>query len=250
LPEGEAKSILHKTPLKPTVIREISPRRFTRFGGKSENPMGNAWIRKESSMKTLSGLVLLLSALLAQSAAAGSLAIEPGEALQIRFTTNPAPDCGAACDILIFVLGFTASTADITSARLFDGTQLLGTYTTNPVCLAAGTCAGLVPAFVTATSLYGLSAPVIDFSSILAGTINGVLDITFTDPISLDLDSPFNYFGVLHATGPGSASGGYFKFFDSVAVVPVPEPESGSLLMMSVAVLGALIAGNRRSKQA
>jgi hypothetical protein len=201
-------------------------------------------------MKALSGFVLLLATVLAHPIVAASLPIQSGEALEIRFTTLPGPDCGNACDTLIFVLGFTANTADITAARLFDGSHLLGTYTTNPDCLVAGTCPGLVPAFVTATSLYGLSAPVIDFSSILAGTIDGVLDITFTGPISLDLESPFNYFGVLQGTGPDSASGGYFKGFDSMAVVPVSEPGSLAILIASVAVLGGSVAGNRRNKRA
>lgn len=176
---------------------------------------------------------------------AANITIKPGEALQIRFTTLPSPDCGGACDTLIFVLGFTANTADITTARLFDSSKLLGTYKTDPACLVSGTCPGLVPAFVTATSLYQDSAPVIDFTSILNGTIHGVLDISFDNSITFDRTSSFNFFGVQHGTGPSSAAGGYFRAFDSVSLVPEPNPFP--VLLPGALVLAGLVAAARNS---
>src|SRR6266851_4069604 len=119
--------------------------------------------------------VLISLACSASPAAADTVTIQPGEILRVTFTTLAAPDCspgGGPCDTLLFVLDFTNNMngASVTTAELFDSQNLLGTFETNQTCLMLGTCAGLVPSFVAAGSLYGLGAPVIDFTSILNGT--------------------------------------------------------------------------------
>jgi hypothetical protein len=180
--------------------------------------------------------VVALLCLFGARLAAGDT-IQPGEVLQVAFTTLAAPDCsagGGACDTLIFDLGFinNLNGASIVAAKLFDSGALLGTF-----CLMPGTCAGLVPSFVATESVYGLGSPVIDFTSILNGTIRGVLDVSLDKPIDFDPTSSFNFFAVTHATNSGVGVGGYFRGYDRVTVVP--EPASITLLAL---VLEGLVA--------
>jgi hypothetical protein len=188
--------------------------------------------------------VLISVACLARPAAADTVTIQPGEILRVTFTTLATPDCTVGpCDTLLFILVFTNNMngASITTAGLFDSQTLLGTFETSETCLMLGTCSGLVPAFIAAGSIYGLGAPVIDFTSILNGTIHGVLAVTLDKPIDFDANSSFNSFFVTHATDRGVGVGGYFKAFDSVTIVP--EPPSITLLAVS---LGSLVVYRRK----
>jgi PEP-CTERM motif len=196
--------------------------------------------------------VLLVSvACLARPAAADAITLQPTDILQISFTTLAAPDCslaGGLCDTLIFNLGFTNNLngTSIATARLFDSSTLLGTFETSQACLNLGTCSPLVPSFVAPMSIYGLNSPVIDFTSILNGTIHGILDITLDKPIAFDPGSSFNFFFVTHATARGTGMGGYFRGYDSVTVL-TSAPEPASIMLLGVG-LASLAARRRRKK--
>jgi hypothetical protein len=193
--------------------------------------------------------MLLSVVCLALPAAAATITLQPSDVLQLSFTTLAAPDCsagGGPCDTLIFLLDFTnnVNDASIPTATLFDSSTLLGTFQTNQTCLMLGTCSGLVPSFVTPGSIYGLGSPVIDFTSILNGTIHGVLDVKVNKPIDFDTNSSDNSFLVTHATSVGVGMGGYFKGFDNVTVV---TPEPASITLMGVG-LASLVARWRRKR--
>jgi len=202
-------------------------------------------------MRMPMAVLIVLVACLVRRNAAADIALQPTDVLQISFTTLAAPDCsagGGPCNTLIFSLGFAnnVNDASITTAELFDSSTLLGTFQTYQTCLRFGTCAGLVPSFVAGGSIYGLGSPEIDFTSILNGTIHGVLDITFNEPIDFDPNSPFNIFTLTHAADQGVGDGGYFRGYDSVSVLaPVPEP---SLITLLGVCLASLVAHHRRKK--
>jgi hypothetical protein len=191
-------------------------------------------------------MAVLVVACLARPAAAGTITLQPTDVLQLSFTTLAAPDCsagGGPCDTLIFNLGFTNNLngASIATAKLFDSSTLLGTFQTNQTCLKLGTCAGLVPSFVAPGSIYGLGSPVVDFTSILNGTIHGVLDIRLNKPIDFDPGSSFDFFVVTHATGQGIGVGGYPRGYDSVTVL---TPEPASITLLGLGLLASLIVAH------
>jgi hypothetical protein len=198
----------------------------------------------------MSAIIVVLFALLARPAFGDPVTIQPSDTLSLHFTTLAAPDCiFGPCDTLVFGLGFTGNPlgASITTAALFDSSMLLGIYRTDATCLEMGTCAGLVPSFVTPTSIYDVGSAVIDFTSVLDGTISGVLDIRFDKPIEYDPSSAFNFFSVGHATSrSGGGSGGYYRGYDSVDVTSVPEP--ASLMLLGAAGVASLIARRRLRK--
>ena len=197
-------------------------------------------------MRTLRAVVFLCTACLPPPASATPITLQPTDILRLEFSTLSSPDCTGPCDTLIFVPAFTYPTsARITTARLFDSSTLLGTYETDAVCLTLGACSALVPAFVTSESIYGLNAAVIDFTSILNGTIQGVLDIRFDMPIVFDPDSSSNWFLLTHATDRGVGVGGYFRDYDRVSVYSVPEPTSITLLGVGLA---SIVARRKRQK--
>jgi len=197
-------------------------------------------------MKRLA-LLLLVSLTFSLLASATSITLQPTDTLEVTFTTLPNPDCsagGGPCDTLIFSLGFTddSNAASITSARLFDRSTLLGTFSTNQSCLQSGTCAALVPSFITPGSVYDLNSPVVDFSGILNGTIAGILDVRLNQPIQFDPTSLANFFGVTHAVDRGSGAGGYSRGYDSIAII---TPKPSTLLTLGTG-FGSVLALLRR----
>jgi len=156
---------------------------------------------------------------------AAGATIRPGDVLEIHFSTLPSPTCldatinqPAACDTLVFNIAFTTNPGAPITARLFNSSVLLGTFQTSISCLQNGTCAGLVPSFVAPGSVYDLGSPVIDFTSILNGTIDGILKITVTAPTDIDLNSADSFIEVLHAQNRGTGSGGYFLPVSSLGI--------------------------------
>jgi hypothetical protein len=202
-------------------------------------------------MKMPVGVLLVLVACLASRNARADITLQPTDVLQISFTTLAAPDCsvgGGPCNTLIFLLDFTnnVNDASIATAELFDSSTLLGTFQTDQACLNLGTCSGLAPSFAAAGSIFGLGSPEIDFTSILNGTIHGVLDVTVDKPIGFDPDSSSNFFAVTHAEDRGVGDGGYFKGYDSVSVLaPAPEP---SLTVLLGVCMASLVARRYRKK--
>src|SRR5207244_10129270 len=123
-----------------------------------------------------------------------------------------------AWDMLAFNIAFTTHPAAPITARLFNSSVHLDTFQTSISCLQNGTCAGLVPSFVAPGSVYDLGSPVIDFTSILNGTIDGILKITVTAPTDIDLNSADSFIEVLHAQNRGTGSGGYFLPVSSLGI--------------------------------
>jgi adhesin/invasin len=165
-----------------------------------------------------SSLAIVL-ALIVFSRPANAVTVNPGDQLIIAFRTLPSPSCydaianqPAPCDTLWFNIVFTDNRngAHITAASLFDSSMFLGTFQTNNDCLRSGTCSGLIPSFVAPGSLYGGGSPVIDFRSILNGSIDGILYVSFSAPIDVDLNTANDFIGVGHAGQEGSTIGGYF----------------------------------------
>jgi hypothetical protein len=154
----------------------------------------------------------------------GSQTINPGDTLQIVFTTLPSPVCsGGPCDTLLFDIRFTSNPGTPISAGLYNATVNLGTFQTTVACLQAGTCASLAPSFVASGSLYGFNAPVVDFTSILNGTINGVLNLTVTAPTTVDLNPVNTRIFVAHATASGVINGGYLRQVTSMTLTPLKK---------------------------
>ncbi len=158
--------------------------------------------------------------------------INPGDVLQIRFKTLQSPDCAgpvSQCDTLIFNIDFSSTAAAPTTATLYNSATLLGTFQTTNECLLAGTCAALVPSFVAAGSVYDLGSPVIDFTSILNGTIDGVLNLTVTAATKVNLDPNKSAIIVARAPQHGTTATGYFVRPTSLTVIRSDDFESASI---------------------
>jgi len=147
----------------------------------------------------------------------------PGDVLRVEFVTNPGsyPCLGGACDLLVLMPGYSgAGWLGVTSieARLYDGATLLGTLNTVP----------FVVAFESSTSLFDLGFPVVDFTSIDDGTIDGVIDFSVVGGSDLDLELSQTYVRLGHSYGPG---GGEYDSRSATVVSaeiigPVPEPST------------------------
>lgn len=118
-------------------------------------------------------IVIVLS--LAGGVGAHADTISPGEMIQFSFTLSGVPTCSdGPCDTLLMT-PFGGSSifvgSPILNVQLFNGSTLLGSFTGVPV----------VASFVSASSLYTFDNPtVIDFSSILDGSIQGIVDYQLT----------------------------------------------------------------------
>ena len=184
-------------------------------------------------MKRCSLLLLALVMLAVPVQPAAAETIRPGDILRLTFTLPTNLSCIGPCDVLLFSLALANNPSGPTSASLFDGSTLLGTFTTDADCQFHGTCVAGVPSFVAAGSVYGLNSPIIDFGSIRDGTINGRLDYRLTTSTEFQFNGQDTFVFVGHAaqtrtTNPGAR--GTITSETLIAAQPTPEP--GSLLLV------------------
>jgi hypothetical protein len=191
---------------------------------------------------------LLLSVIGSQPAAA--VPILSGQTLKVEFSFAAAPDIGIPqlpADHPFRVADYLAGALNVVrlggfgqpsaTFALYDGSDLLGSY---------------VLAFDGFTT-FGFSAPggvytfrsgtAGDFAPIADGTIDGILLITNTGPVDLDLNV------LLLEVGHATQSNGYIPFSPLAAIesqallVTIPEPAAMTLM------LGPLTAGIARVRR-
>lgn len=115
---------------------------------------------------------VFLSFLFLWSTSVFAATLTPGEIAQYTFTTDPiSSPCPGTCDTLFFSAGYTSlSGAPTLTASLFDGTTLLGTFTSATFGEATFLSSGSL--------LSNAAAPVVDFTNILNGTIDGIIELS------------------------------------------------------------------------
>jgi hypothetical protein len=153
--------------------------------------------------------------------------IGPGQQAVISFHLNGSPITnGVVPDLVYFgAFGNTANSLTFTTYSFFDGSILLGTTIRTGIFSMTG------QAFRSSDNLFPSfpGAPLseeVDFSSILDGTIQGVLVIepTFTNPMIGDkvmLGFQFQLLRQVNLNGGASATA---PIIDSIETVNVPEP--------------------------
>jgi hypothetical protein len=164
----------------------------------------------------------------------------PGEVAIYSFTTNPVIfPCSGGCDTLLLSNLASAASPSVFTARLFNGATLLGTN--------IGLCC--VFGFVSATSLFTFGPPtVVDFTSILNGSIAGHIDVTIDtgsvdlvqSGISLFLAHAINSSGTIGNSQPSATLTGM------TIISASPEPSSLALGVLGSAFL--LLLTNRRNQ--
>jgi len=190
------------------------------------------------------GLTLAVNCLLLR---ADTVTIDPGEFVQYTFVSN-APNFGcpstytaASCDTLLLLVPFIAPFPDDVTAELFNGSTLLGSF--------SGICCSI--AFKSSSSAYG-SGSIVNFTSIQNGSIDGIIDLSSTQPFTITTDTNLHpddsYLYIGNATGYGSTSesslsGGLTGATIEPGGTSVPEPTQDASLAM-LAFFGC--AGLRR----
>lgn len=170
--------------------------------------------------------VLAVIALIAATPAAHASTLNTGDILEIRFTVT-APSCtGGPCDALLLLPfeGGSYFATDVT-ANLFNGATLLGTYSSATCC---------APSFRSSSSLFTGDAATVDFTSIDAGTINGILDMSIANGYLTWPGAPTPELVLLHGGGIEEGSG---LHINSVSILSAPEPSTGVTILGGVAVL-------------
>jgi hypothetical protein len=130
----------------------------------------------------------LLSLLLAANGCllnAGTVTIDPGQFAQYTFVSN-APSFGcfptfataSTCDTLLLLVPFVSPDPDNLTTELFNGSTLLDSYSS--VCCTI--------AFRSPSSLFGYGS-VVDFTSIQNGSIEGVIDVSSSQPFAISTDT-------------------------------------------------------------
>ena len=161
----------------------------------------------------------------------------PGDIAEYTFTTNPITfPCAGGCDTLLFSPNYSGLTgAPVVTILLYDGSNLLGTFT------SAACCSG---AFVTAASSYGFGAPIVDFTTILNGTIQGRLDLSVSGGSITGIPQPGSLLVLGHSASLGGVSGDSRSATLSSVVTITPEPSTFG--MLSVALSGLCLCFRRR----
>ncbi len=153
-----------------------------------------------------------------------------------------------SCDTIFFSPSFTsaANTTQV-NAQLFNGAQLLATYSSsNPAfCCTAG--------FESATSAFGISGVLADFTTLQNGTIQG--QFIYSVAGTLDgFDPTQSFFAIGHATGPGGLTVNDTAFvITSEQIVSTQTPEPGTLLTIGVSlffVAGSMLWRQRKPERA
>jgi MYXO-CTERM domain-containing protein len=200
-------------------------------------------VRKVAALVTLVYLFVLLP-----QARADAETIAAGDVLRITFDTDfPIPghiDFGNL-DYFEFAI-FLQPTAPIGSftTRLFDGNDLLGTYTSP---FANGAISSVVSRFISPTSIYTGPSSIVDFTAFNNGTIDGRLEFTISSG-SGTLIRTSDELSVGRAISPevgstGNLLTGSFTVIPGANPSPVPEPAT---MLLGASGLVALAALRRR----
>ena len=146
-----------------------------------------------------------------QAGTINPILLHPTETLRVTFDTLPLTDCFVGpCDVLLVFIPFLSHPPDLAiTAKLFDGSDLLGTYTSTT----------LLPSFTSPTSVFAFDSANIDFTNVVNGTLDGVLDLTVSAPVyvnayeaSEEFEPNTQYFiAVSHATDIRRGSGWIFS---------------------------------------
>jgi hypothetical protein len=168
---------------------------------------------------------------------ADTVTVNPGQFAQYTFVSNaptfgcPPSATASTCDTLIVLVPFVSAPGNVT-ADLFNGSTLLGSF--------SGICCAI--AFKSASSVYG-SGSVVDFTSIQNGTIDGIVDVSSTQPFTFSTDTDLYpgysniYLG--NATSAASTSeSSYSATVTGVAVVPEPAQDAGITMLAFLACVG------------
>jgi hypothetical protein len=171
---------------------------------------------------TLLLLCILLVAALSSSAAADIVTVQPGEVLRLTFTApfptncvNPISFPGippAPCDALVIMQDSANRVSPVgvlVTGSLFDGPDLLGTQTTTGCDERGpnGACNGFLFKFPVDPS----------------GIPNGILDLTFSAPVQVDLSAPpFFLTGIVSLSPQGSSglAGVFIRILSATVIVP------------------------------
>jgi hypothetical protein len=187
---------------------------------------------RETHLKNLKFCITLCIVLAATSLTASAGTLYTTDTLRITFTTS-SPSCPSGpCDSLAIFPSGTLSgffTTGITT-NLFDGTNLLGTDSNLSFCCTSS--------FRSASSL-STQGPVVDFTAINNGLINGVIDIRILGPSNSFLSWPGNPVATVilsHAAGPGNYLAGTGLTITSVSI-NTPEPSSGATVLLSTGLI-------------
>jgi hypothetical protein len=175
---------------------------------------------------------------------AGTIEVSPGQVMQYTFTTDPetfgCPPAltASSCDTLVLSIPFVSPVPDTLTAQLFDGPSLLGSSSGN-CCLVA---------FTSASSIYDLGT-VVDFTSIQNGTIDGIIDVSSTQPFELDSDG-VTTLSLAHANGFGStAEDTLSATLTNSGIVPEPAQMPAFLAIVLFGAIGLRRLTARRTEK-
>lgn len=171
---------------------------------------------------TLLLLCNFLVAALSSSAAADIVTVQPGEVLRLTFTAPFPANCvdptrfpgipPAPCNALLITQDSTNLVSPVgvlVTGSLFDGLNLLGTQTTTGCDERGpnGACNGFLFKFPVDTS----------------GVPNGILDLTFSAPVQVDLSAPPLFLiGIVSFSPQGSSglAGVFIQILSATVIIP------------------------------
>jgi hypothetical protein len=170
--------------------------------------------------------------------------LDPGQILEARFDTTGVSCPGGPCGtLMVDFLSYGSWYVSDISADLYDGATLLGSFT--------GGTYNALPIFRSPSSLASTFWPTADLASLVAGSKNGVIDITLASGYFTFPESPQVRVTLARADAPGlfvanDSVPASVKILDARSGV-APEPVTGVLLGVGLVVLiGAHAVGKCR----